>query len=157
MSSLYDFLCLLDGRLMSLAILVIHVERIFKMPVDIDCVKQLSKLKCLSLKSVNYTDCYDGLIVPLLCPMTNLAELKLSLSFTFRIDTKVISSKIIDELPSNEQIQCSFSGRGYQKVASSVYTTPLDLMFAHADYAEQLLVLNDLLIQTSAPQQVKEP
>jgi hypothetical protein len=42
--------------------------------------------------------------------------------FTFNIKTSVFNKKVRIELPSNEYIQRSFIGRGYQQVASHVCT-----------------------------------
>jgi hypothetical protein len=92
---------------------------------------------------------YDDLLVPLLCRMINLEELKLHLDversdlsyldgnqfydqflvymtqlkkFTFNIKTKIYARNVRFELPSNEDIQRSFIGRDYQKVASYINT-----------------------------------
>jgi hypothetical protein len=92
---------------------------------------------------------YDDLLVPLFCRMINLEELQLYLSvgrfdstyidgiqlydqfliymtqlnkFTFSIKSVVCNSNVRVELPSNEDIQRSFIGRGYQKVSSYVNT-----------------------------------
>src|SRR5207248_3337103 len=92
---------------------------------------------------------YDTLIVPLLCRMINLEELKLYLSvlrhgstyidgiqlydqflvhmtqlkkFTFNIKTQVKNENVSIELPTNEDIQHSFIGRYYQQVASYINT-----------------------------------
>jgi hypothetical protein len=45
--------------------------------------------------------------------------------FTFCINTKVFNSKVLVELPSNEDIQRSFIGRGYQKITSYVRTNSM--------------------------------
>ncbi|CAF4352680.1 unnamed protein product, partial [Rotaria sordida] len=85
------------------------------------------------------------LLVSLFCRMINLEELKLYLlvgrfnssyidgiqlydqfliymtqikKFTFNIKSMVYNSDVSVKLPSNEDIQRSFTGRGYQKVAS---------------------------------------
>src|ERR1700722_19956793 len=42
--------------------------------------------------------------------------------FTFNIKTKVYNRNVSVELPSNEAIQRSFIGKGYQEVASYVNT-----------------------------------
>jgi hypothetical protein len=92
---------------------------------------------------------YDDLIVPLLCRMINLEELSLYLSvrrfhstyidgiqlydqfliymthlkkFTFNINTMVSFRTVGVELQSNEDIQRSFIGRGYQQVVSYVHS-----------------------------------
>ncbi|CAF4702505.1 unnamed protein product, partial [Rotaria sp. Silwood2] len=79
-SCLLDYLYLFDGRLDSLSTLIINVSYIFgpKIPKDSQ-VKKLLKLKCFSLSSPKLTVDYDDLIVPLLCQMVNLEELKLYL------------------------------------------------------------------------------
>ncbi|CAF4861052.1 unnamed protein product [Rotaria sp. Silwood2] len=96
---------------------------------------------------------YDELLVPLFCRMINLEELKLYLlvgrfnssyidgiqlydqfliymtqlnKFTFNIKSKVYNTDVRVELPSNEDIQRSFIGRGYQKVASYVNNDSCD-------------------------------
>jgi hypothetical protein len=106
-------------------------------------------LKCFSLTVFYRTYDYDTLIVPLLCGMINLEELKLCLrvtrfdstyidgiqlyeqiliymtrlnKFIFSINTTVYNENVRVELPSNEDIQRSFIGRGYQQVASYVHT-----------------------------------
>ncbi|CAF3388858.1 unnamed protein product [Rotaria sp. Silwood2] len=139
--SLDDCLYLLDGRLDSLSTLIINVEHIFD-------PKKLPKLKYLSFTTSNDSWQYDNLIVPLLCRMINLEELKLFLlikrfnsiyvdgiqlynqfliymtqlkKFTFCINTEVYNEVTV-ELPSNEDIQRSFIGRGYQQVTSYVHT-----------------------------------
>jgi hypothetical protein len=42
-------------------------------------------------------------------------------NFTFNIKTEVTSETVTDELPTNEDIQRTFIGKGYQQVASYVY------------------------------------
>ena len=42
--------------------------------------------------------------------------------FTFNIKTEVSNWNVLVELPTNEDIQRSFIGRGYQQVASYVYS-----------------------------------
>ncbi|CAF1417150.1 unnamed protein product [Rotaria sordida] len=110
--------------------------------------KKLPKLKYLSFTTANDTWDYDNLIVPLLCRMINLEELKLFLlvtrfnstyidgiqlynqfliymtqlkKFTFCINTEVYNEVKV-ELPSNKDIQRSFIGRGYQQVTSYIHT-----------------------------------
>ncbi|CAF1087004.1 unnamed protein product [Rotaria sordida] len=129
-----DCLYLLDGRLDSLSTLIIK--------------KKLPKLKYLSFTTANDTWDYDNLIVPLLCRMINLEELKLFLlvtrfnstyidgiqlynqfliymtqlkKFTFCINTEAYNEVKV-ELPSNKDIQRSFIGRGYQQVTSYIHT-----------------------------------
>ena len=106
-------------------------------------------MKCFSFTSFDYTYDYDNLIVPLLCRMINLEELKLYLlvrrldstyvdgyqlydqfliymtqlkKFTFYIKTVVSFKTVRFELPTNEDIQRSFIQREYQQVASYVCT-----------------------------------
>ena len=112
-------------------------------------------MKYFSLTSFNHTYDYDNLIVPLLRRMINLEELKLYLSvirfdstyidgiqlydqiliympqlnkFTFNIKTNVINKNVKIDLPSNEDIQRSFIGRGYQQVGSYVHTNINDML-----------------------------
>ncbi|CAF2044004.1 unnamed protein product [Rotaria magnacalcarata] len=145
----FDCLCLLDGRLDFLSTLIINIGLIFDPILYIGSRKKLPKLKYLSLTAPSFTCCYDTQIVPLLCRMINLEELKLYLSvarfdstyvdsiqlydqfliyitqlkkFTFCINTEVFNDKVRVELPSNEDIQRSFIGRGYQQVTSYVHT-----------------------------------
>ncbi|CAF1339688.1 unnamed protein product [Rotaria sordida] len=140
--SLDHCLYLLDGRLDSLSTLIINVEYILDR-------EKLPKLKYLSFTISNDTWQYDNLIVPLLCRMINLEELKLFLlikrhnsiyvdgiqlynqfliymtqlkKFTFCINTEVYNEVTV-ELPSNEDIQRSFIGRGYQQVTSYLHTS----------------------------------
>ncbi|CAF3806107.1 unnamed protein product [Rotaria sordida] len=108
-------------------------------------LKKLPRLKCLSFTVRNIVFEYDELLVSLFCRMINLEELKLYLlvgrfnssyidgiqlydqfliymtqikKFTFNIKSMVYNSDVSVKLPSNEDIQRSFTGRGYQKVAS---------------------------------------
>ncbi|CAF0884063.1 unnamed protein product [Rotaria sordida] len=108
-------------------------------------IKKLPRLKCLSFTVRNIVFEYDELLVSLFCRMINLEELKLYLlvgrfnssyidgiqlydqfliymtqlkKFTFNIKSMVYNSDVSVELPSNEDIQHSFIGRGYQKVTS---------------------------------------
>jgi hypothetical protein len=106
-------------------------------------------LKCFSFTSFEHTYEYDNLIVPLLCRMINLEELKLYLlvrrldstyidgyqlydkflismaqlqKFTFYIKTEVSFRTTRFVLPTNEDIQRSFIGRRYSQVTSYTYT-----------------------------------
>ncbi|CAM2719069.1 unnamed protein product [Rotaria socialis] len=117
--------------------------------IDVDSRKKLPKLKYFSFTASTFTCYYDILIVPLLCRMINLEELKLYLSlqrfnstyidgiqlydqflgcmtqlkrFIFWINTKVFNETANVELQSNKDIQHSFIGRGYEQVASYVHT-----------------------------------
>ncbi|CAF3983863.1 unnamed protein product [Rotaria sordida] len=143
-----DCRCVVDGRFSCLSTLIINVENVVDPMGDIAETKKLPKLKSFSFTSFYLTFNYDTLIVPLLCQMINLEELKLYLDvgrfnstfidgiqlydqflihmtqlkkFTFYINTTVFKNKnnARVELPSNEDIQHSFIGRGYQQVASS--------------------------------------
>lgn len=107
-------------------------------------------MKYLSLTSLCGTSDYDTLIVPLLCRMINLENLKLYLlvkrihpiyidgnelynqflihmtqlkKFTFYITTKIPNSNVHIELPSNVDIQHSFHERYSQQVASYIHTS----------------------------------
>ncbi|CAF3938309.1 unnamed protein product [Rotaria sordida] len=143
--SLVDCLYLLDGSLVCLLTLIINVEHIFHSALSIVPTKKLPRLKCLSFTVRNIVFEYDELLVSLFCRMINLEELKLYLlvgrfnssyidgiqlydqfliymtqlkKFTFNIKSMVYNSDVSVELPSNEDIQHSFIGRGYQKVTS---------------------------------------
>ncbi|CAF3078283.1 unnamed protein product [Rotaria socialis] len=82
--------------------------------------------------------------------------------FTFCINTEVFNDEVRVELSSNEDIQRSFIGRGYQQVTSSSFSsiliyisnghaqqdkqrssTFLNLQYAHVDYAELFLLQNN--------------
>ncbi|CAF3822536.1 unnamed protein product [Rotaria sp. Silwood1] len=78
-SCLFDCLYLFDGRLDSLSTLIINVSYIFGPKIRKYSQKKLLKLKYFSLSSPKFTADYDNLIVPLLCQMINLEELKLYL------------------------------------------------------------------------------
>ncbi|CAF0898444.1 unnamed protein product [Rotaria sordida] len=148
-ATLTDCLYLLDGPLVCLSTLIINVEQTFHPFGDIDPAKKLPKLKCFSFTMFHITFDYDILIVPLLCRMINLEELKLYLTvgrfnsiyidgiqfydqflmymtqlnkFTFNIRTDVYNKNVDVELQSNEDIQRSFIGRGYQQVTSYVHS-----------------------------------
>ncbi|CAF3766793.1 unnamed protein product [Rotaria sp. Silwood1] len=151
-SCLLDCLYLFDGRPDSLSTLIINVSYIFGPKIRKYSQKKLLKLKCFSLSSPKITVDYDDLIVPLLSQMVNLEELKLYLlvqrfdstyidgiqlcdqflvymtqlkKFTFNIKTNV-SNIFRVKLPSNEDIQHSFIGRGYQQVTSYVHNDSIE-------------------------------
>ena len=128
-------------------------------------------MKYFSLTTRSRTRVYDTYIVALLRRMTNLEELKLCTRvvrddstyidgiqlydqflshmtqltrFTFDIKTEVFNKNVLIDLPSNEDIQRSFQGRGYQQVASYVnvnhwksygkchiYSMPYDFEYFH--------------------------
>ncbi|CAF4383391.1 unnamed protein product [Rotaria sp. Silwood2] len=140
-----DCLYLLDGRLHSLSTLIINILKISAPLSNIDNTKQLPKLKCFSLITYLRTYFYDSLVVPLLCRMPNIEELTLCLSiirtestyidgthlydeilihmpqlnkFIFSINTLVFNKNVRINLPSNNDIQHSFSRRGYQQIGS---------------------------------------
>ena len=106
-------------------------------------------LRCFSLTGsiLVPTTVYDTFIVPLLRGMVNLDELQLYLrvvrynstyidgnqlydqflvymtklkKFTFDINTKVVNENADSQLPSNEDIEQSFFGKGYSQVISYV-------------------------------------
>ncbi|CAF1339121.1 unnamed protein product [Rotaria sordida] len=136
-----DCLDLLDGYLDNLTKLIINVKQIkYKQRSNINNLKQLPKLKCFSLTSINYTHVYDERITQLLHQMINLEELILFLTvvridsnfidghqlydevviympklnkFLFSINTSVILKNIDIDFSSNEYIQRSFIGKGY--------------------------------------------
>ncbi|CAF4044574.1 unnamed protein product [Rotaria sordida] len=150
-STLVDCLYLLDGPLICLSTLIINVSSTFCPLEYINPTKKLPKLKYFSFTAPNYTRHYDDLILPLLRRMINLEELKLYLTvvrsgstyidgiqlyeqfliymtqlkkFTFNITTIVSFRTVRLKLQSNEDIQRSFIGRGYQQVASYIYIHP---------------------------------
>jgi hypothetical protein len=65
---------------------------------------------------INGIQLYDQFLI-------HMTQLK---KFTFSINTQVVNRNVRLKLPSNEDIQYSFIGRGYQQVASSlrVHTEP---------------------------------
>ncbi|CAF4521596.1 unnamed protein product [Rotaria sp. Silwood2] len=73
---LVDCLYLLDGNLDSLSTLIINVGQIFYPILDIDSRKKFPKLKYFSLTAFSFTCYYDIAVVPLLCRIINLEELK---------------------------------------------------------------------------------
>ncbi|CAF1370841.1 unnamed protein product [Rotaria sordida] len=140
-----DCLYLLDGRFNRLSTLIIDIEEISISIATIENLKQLSKLKCFSLISIEQTRFYDDQIVPLIRQMSNLEELTLFLiikrydssyidgiqlydqilihmprlnKFTFSINTLVHNRYVNITLPSNDDIQRSFIERKYQQVGS---------------------------------------
>ncbi|CAF4135515.1 unnamed protein product [Rotaria sordida] len=144
---LLDCLYILDGPFVCLSTLIINIGEIFHPCPPIDPKKKLRQLKCLSFIVRSMTSEYNELLVPLFCRMINLEEFKLYLyvgrfdstyidgiqlydqfliymtqlkKFTFNINTVVDNMNVKVKLPSNEDIQRSFIGRGYQKVASYV-------------------------------------
>ncbi|CAF2684152.1 unnamed protein product [Rotaria sp. Silwood2] len=148
LSCLLDCLYLFDSRLDSLSTLIINVSYIFGPKISKDSQKKLLKLKCFSLSSPKLTVDYHDLIVALLCQMVNLEELKLYLlvqrfdatyidgiqlydhflvymtqlkKFTFNVKTNVSNIFLRVKLSSNEDIQHSFIGRGYQQVTSYIH------------------------------------
>ncbi|CAF1357858.1 unnamed protein product [Adineta steineri] len=134
-----------------LTTLIVHVDLIYYPILDIDNTKKLPKLKYLSLISPEYTDQHITQIFPFIRRMINLEELKLYLlikvsdlnyvdgiqlynellchmnklnNLTFNIQTCVLRYNDIN-LSSNEDIQCSFIGKGiYPQVNSyiSIYS-----------------------------------
>ncbi|CAF3052962.1 unnamed protein product [Rotaria sp. Silwood2] len=148
-ATLTDCLYLLDGPLVCLSTLIINVRDTFHPFEEIDPTKKLPKLKCFSFTVLDITFDYDALIVPLLCRMINLEELKLYLTvgrsnsayidgiqfydqflmymtqlkkFAFNVKTVVYNKNVSVELQSNEDIQRSFIGRCYQQVTSYIHT-----------------------------------
>ncbi len=110
-------------------------------------------MKHFSFTAFEETCNYDDLIVPLLCRMINLEELQLYLrvlrddsayidgiqlydqfliymtqlkKFTFNIKTNVSNIFPRVKLPSNEDIQHSFIGRGYQQVTSYIHNDSME-------------------------------
>ncbi|CAF4710705.1 unnamed protein product [Rotaria sp. Silwood1] len=119
--SLIDCLYILDGPFVCLSTLIINIGQIFHICLRIDPTKKLPQLKCLSFTvqigrlNSTYIDgiqLYDQFLIY----MTQLKK------FTFNIKSEVYDMNVEVELQSNEDIQRSFIGRGYQKVASYVNT-----------------------------------
>ncbi|CAF4336987.1 unnamed protein product, partial [Adineta steineri] len=144
-------LCLLDGRFDSLSKLTINVREVKCGPRRINNKTKLPKLKYFSLTSFNIIHDYDKYIIPLLRRMINLEELILFLSviridstlidgielydqvlvhmlhlnkFVFSINTAVFIVKNEIDVPSNQDIQDSFIGRGYAQVGSFAHFEP---------------------------------
>ncbi|CAM4986087.1 unnamed protein product [Rotaria socialis] len=117
-----DCLYLLDGRLEHLSTLIIDVKKISFNFSDKN-KKKLPELKCFSLTPMKDTFHYEDQIVPLLCRMINLKELTLFVSVLPSINTTVVNEdkNIKVHLPSNEDIQRSFIGKGYKQVSSYVH------------------------------------
>ncbi|CAF3948088.1 unnamed protein product [Rotaria sordida] len=116
-----DCLYILDGRLKHLSALIIHVKKI-SLSFSNKNKKKLPELKYFSLTSTEPTTHYDDQIIPLLRRMINLKELTLF----FYINTTVINGGSTIDLPSNEDIQCSFIGKGYGQVGSCVHNRQED-------------------------------
>ncbi|CAF3973203.1 unnamed protein product, partial [Rotaria sp. Silwood2] len=148
-----DCLYLLDGRLDCLTTLIIDVKEICRELSNEVNVKELPKLKCFSLTSVECTFKYDDQIIPLLRRMTNLEELMLFLivlrkhstfidgillhaqiliymqrlnKFSFSIISDVLNMNIRIILPTNEDIRRSFMEKEYNQVDSYVHTRAMD-------------------------------
>ncbi|CAF4645556.1 unnamed protein product, partial [Rotaria sp. Silwood2] len=142
-----DCLYLLDGRLQCLSTFIIEIFEIFYSSANINNTKKLPNLKYFSLTSECYTQFYDNGVVSLLRRMSNLEKLTLFLSvkriestcidgiqlydeilifmrrlnkFTFSIHTLVVNRYVTIDLPSNYDIQHSFSDSKYQQVGSYV-------------------------------------
>ncbi|CAF1277710.1 unnamed protein product [Rotaria sordida] len=147
-----DCLYILDGRLKHLSALIIHVKKI-SLSFSNKNKKKLPELKYFSLTSTEPTTHYDDQIIPLLRRMINLKELTLFFlvlksystyidgiqlhdqiliympqlnKFIFSINTTVINGGSTIDLPSNEDIQCSFIGKGYGQVGSCVHNRQED-------------------------------
>ncbi|CAF1423164.1 unnamed protein product [Rotaria sordida] len=159
-----DCLDLLDGYLDNLTKLIINVKQIkYKQRSNINNLKQLPKLKCFSLTSINYTHVYDEHITQLLHQMINLEELILFLTvvridsnfidghqlydevvfympklnkFLFSINTSVILKNIDIDFSSNEYIQRSFIGKGYGQVGSYVFPKSINIVRRFLAYPE---------------------
>ncbi|CAF4657401.1 unnamed protein product [Rotaria sp. Silwood1] len=104
--SLFDCLYLLDGPLICLSTLIINVSSTF-------CPLQYIN-PTVRRSDSTYIDgiqLYDQFLIY----MTQLKK------FTFSIKTMVLFRTVKVELQSNEDIQRSFIGRGYQQVASYVH------------------------------------
>ncbi|CAF4073853.1 unnamed protein product [Rotaria sp. Silwood2] len=141
------------GGLDCLTTLIIDVKEICRELSNEVNVKELPKLKCFSLTSVECTFKYDDQIIPLLRRMTNLEELMLFLivlrkhstfidgillhaqiliymqrlnKFSFSIISDVLNMNIRIILPTNEDIRRSFMEKEYNQVDSYVHTRAMD-------------------------------
>ncbi|CAF1203041.1 unnamed protein product [Adineta steineri] len=150
-ATINDCLCLLDGRFNSLSKLTINVGEIKCERKQINNETKFPKLKHFSLTSFDMIHDYDKYIIPLLHRMINLEELILFLiairtdstlvdgtelydevlvhmsqlnKFVFSINTNVFIENNEMDVPSNEEIQNSFIGRGYGQVGSCVHFEP---------------------------------
>ncbi|CAF1170108.1 unnamed protein product [Adineta steineri] len=146
-----DCLCLLNRHFDCLSKLTINVREIKYERKQINNEIKFPKLKYFSLTSFSYTFHFDDYIIPLLHRMINLEELILFLSvigndstlidgielhnqvsvhmshlnkFVFSINTgiRIVNNEI--DVPSNEDIQNSFTGREYGQVGSCVHFEP---------------------------------
>ncbi|CAF4956425.1 unnamed protein product [Rotaria sp. Silwood1] len=172
-SCLFDCLYLFDGRLDSLSTLIINVSYIFGPKIRKYSQKKLLKLKYFSLSSPKFTADYDNLIVPLLCQMINLEELKLyllverfdSTYFDGGIFYKVRYLTMNDKIPFEHKlfnvISEDFPFLEFLRICNDYspktkehsltlitfpYLTLLDLQDAHDDYAELFLLTKNVYL-----------
>ncbi|CAF4894152.1 unnamed protein product [Rotaria socialis] len=96
-----DCLYLLDGRLQHLSIMIIDIDEISDSSSNIDNIKNLPKLKCLTLTSHWYTYFYNDRIVPLLRRMLNLEELTLFLSIIRNESTYIDGTQLHNDFLIN--------------------------------------------------------
>ncbi|CAF1406868.1 unnamed protein product, partial [Rotaria sp. Silwood1] len=106
--SLIDCLYILDGPFVCLSTLIINIGQIFHICLRIDPTV-IGRLNSTYIDGIQL---YDQFLIY----MTQLKK------FTFNIKSEVYDMNVEVELQSNEDIQRSFIGRGYQKVASYVNT-----------------------------------
>jgi hypothetical protein len=84
--------------------------------INLEELKLYLRIKRLDSTYIDGVQLYDQI----LNYMTRLNK------FTFSIDTKICNEDVTFELQSNEDIQRSFIGRGYQQVASYVHTISMN-------------------------------
>jgi hypothetical protein len=80
--------------------------------INLEELKLYLRIRRLDSTYIDGVQLYDQILIYM--PRLN--------KFIFSIDTKINNENIIFELQLNEDIQRSFIGRGYQQVASYVYT-----------------------------------
>ncbi|CAF1348082.1 unnamed protein product [Rotaria sordida] len=144
----FDDCLYLVRHLKYLSTLIIDVKEISLCLSDRNNKEKLPELKCFSLTSMEFASHYNDQIIPLLRRMINLKELTLFLAvlkrystyidgiqlhdqiltympqldkFRFSINTLVVNGRIKIDLPSNEDVQHSFIGKGYEQVGSYVH------------------------------------
>jgi hypothetical protein len=84
--------------------------------INLEELKLYLRIKRFNSTYIDGVQLYDQILIY----MTRLNK------FIFSIDTQICNEDITFELQSNEDIQHSFIGRGYQQVASYVYTISMN-------------------------------
>ncbi|CAF4748953.1 unnamed protein product, partial [Rotaria sp. Silwood2] len=138
-------LYILDGRFNQLHTLYIDLANIHPPDEEIENKRKIANLKCFFLSCALKTSCYDQLILSLLCRISNLERLGLYLTisvnerfidgnhfkenilnhmpllnqFTFDIRSLMFINNQMN-LPSNEDIQDTFTDFHYRKIISCV-------------------------------------